>query len=258
MEHTRAELEELRAKRQRLFMDAARGKAGAAEELAHVEAQLSDLSGLGLRNTFVEAEYNALRQEITDCEDRNFKLIAGGLLIVPTAEYLAKTQHIGIIRLLLPLIIIAFFILFFAQLQAIKRCGVYIRLYIERDVPGVTGWENWLSGPAPRGYETLLNVSVYLISALFYVIALLIAATVNLSGDPVLEYLDKLPPSVLTHPETWPRAAIGMYTCLGIAVAAASALVYLHSEAMYTKTKQEAERHPPSRAPLHSAHNGDQ
>jgi len=255
MRLNQAELDKVRTKRRQLFMEATRGRSGAVEELARVDVRLSRLNDPGLKSAFVEAEYNALRQEIHDCEDRNFKLIAGGLLIVPTAEYLAKTQEIGIIRLLLPLIVIAFFILFFGQLQAIRRCGVYIKLYIERDVPGVTGWENWLSAPAPRGYERLLNVSVYLISALFYMIAVLIAANINLSGDPVLESLDRLPPSVLTHPDTWPRAATGMYTCLGIAVTAASALVYQHSEAIYARL--EAERIPYSQMPPRAAQGGD-
>lgn len=223
-------------------------QAGAAEEFNHVEAQKSKLSNLDPSSRFLEAEYNALRQEIKDCQDRNFKLITGGLLIVPTAEYLAKTQNIGVIRLLLPFIVMSFFILFFAQLQAIRRCGVYIKLHIERAVPERTGWEHWLSGPAPRDYEKLLNTSVYLLSALFYTIAVLIAATVNYSGDVVLEFLDRLPTSVPTHPAGWPSAAIGIYLCLGTAVAAKSLLVNLHSERIYAEqARGEAWRGQPER-----------
>jgi hypothetical protein len=110
--------------------------------------------------SFLEWQYHTLRKEIETSKDRQFKIGAGSLVIVPAVEILAiavkETVHAEhgmgtvlvipmlVLLLLLPIIVLVLHALFFAEHLAISRCARYIREHIESAIPKVEGWEEWL------------------------------------------------------------------------------------------------------------------
>jgi hypothetical protein len=111
--------------------------------------------------SFLEWQYHTLRKEIETSKDRQFKIGAGSLVIVPAVEILAiavkESVHAGghgmgfilaipmlVLLLLLPIIVLVLHSLFFAEHLAISRCARYIREHIESAIPKVEGWEEWL------------------------------------------------------------------------------------------------------------------
>jgi len=112
------------------------------------------------KESFLDWQYHTLRKEIESSKDRQFKIGAGSLVIVPAVEILAiavkesvHAEHgIGtvlaipmlVLLLLLPIIVLVLHALFFAEHLAISRCARYIREHIESALPKVVGWEEWL------------------------------------------------------------------------------------------------------------------
>src|SRR5215204_2515279 len=112
------------------------------------------------KESFLEWQYHTLRKEIETSKDRQFKIGAGSIVIVPAVEILAiavkesvvAEDDMGIVLavpllvllLLLPIIVLVLHSLFMAEHLAISRCARYIREHIESAVPQVEGWEQWL------------------------------------------------------------------------------------------------------------------
>src|SRR5207253_2013711 len=122
---------------------------------------------------FLQLQYETLRKEIEEAHGRAFKIIIGGLTIVPAIwsaiRSLDKAIDLGPVTLLLPFIVVVTVLLFLAQNAAIMRCGRYIRLNIENAVPSIIGWETWLEKPREAGEPDLRGVDKYLIRS-FYVL----------------------------------------------------------------------------------------
>jgi len=111
------------------------------------------------KESFLEWQYHTLRKEIETSKDRQFKIGAGSLVIVPAVEILAiavkESVHsengmgtvlaipMLVLLLLLPIIVLVLHALFFAEHLAISRCARYIREHIE-SATKVKGWEEWL------------------------------------------------------------------------------------------------------------------
>jgi hypothetical protein len=114
------------------------------------------------KETFAEWQYQTLRKEIEVSKDRHFKIAAGAVVVVPTVDILAvavkdsllEGRGVGsilmapllVLLLLLPILVLVLHALYVSEHLVISRCARYIRHYIEADIPGLVGWENWL-GP---------------------------------------------------------------------------------------------------------------
>jgi hypothetical protein len=112
------------------------------------------------KTSFLDWQYHTLRKEIETSKDRQFKIGAGSLVIVPAVEILAiavkesvHAEHgmgsvlaipMLVLLLLLPIIVLVLHTLFMAEHLAISRCARYIRDHIESAIPQVEGWEEWL------------------------------------------------------------------------------------------------------------------
>src|SRR5919202_2471327 len=110
------------------------------------------------RKSFLEQEYAALRNEIEQAQARAFKVFVASLLVIPVGETLAKAFGAEpLVKLSLPLILIAFYVLFRSQVLAAHRAGLYIRTHIEPwVVEGGVGWETWLKDRR-RTYDKRLS-----------------------------------------------------------------------------------------------------
>ena len=139
---------------------------------------------------FLELQYQTLRKEIEQANDRSFKLMLGGATGVPTVLFVAKTKGIEIITSGLPLLGLIIAFLFFAQNLTIKRCGRYIRKNIEPHLEETVGWETWLADDIKnRSYDRTIICSFYLLSAFYYIISVLLAKAalkVILFNRPIL------------------------------------------------------------------------
>jgi len=95
----------------------------------------------------IKLEYQTLRKEIEDAKSRLFRIMTGGVLILPAAGVVAqmRPEASALVMLLLPLVISAFMYLFLAQSRTIMRAGTYIKLEIEAQyLAKHKGWEHWL------------------------------------------------------------------------------------------------------------------
>lgn len=129
---------------------------------------------------FLEFQYFTLRKEIEATKDRIFKIIIGGATVVPAAQFFAEVYKVGVITLVLPFLVIIIMLLFLHENNALMRCGRFIKFHIEPHVPSLTCWEDWLSKPTPnfdtRASEKYLIYSFYLLSTLYYIASVYLAA----------------------------------------------------------------------------------
>lgn len=143
---------------------------------------------------FLRSQYETLRKEIENRQDRHFKIATGSLLVVPavpiltkTLESIAGTEAIAWALLtLLPVIVLSLYVLYFSEDLAIKRCAVYIRDYIEEyydgsATPAAKGWETWLEEKKSedsriRDHEKLHRIGLHFLYVPLYLIATASAA----------------------------------------------------------------------------------
>lgn len=167
------------------------------------------------RKSFLEQEYAALRNEIEQAQARAFKVFVASLLVIPVGETLAKAFGAEpLVKLSLPLILIAFYVVFRSQVLAAQRAGFYIRTHIEPRVEGGVGWETWLKDRR-RTYDKRLSAVFSTLFAVYYLATIYVAATARLELDPYLNRLKGL----LVGPGVsiaWLAAMIGFYLLLGI------------------------------------------
>lgn len=166
--------------------------------------------------SFLEQEYRALRNEIEQAQQRAFKTVAASLLVIPAGETLAKALGAEpLVKLSLPLILIALYAMFRSQVLAAHRAELYIRIRIEpRAVEGGAGWETWLKNRR-RIYGKQLSIAFFILFAIYYLATIYVAATARLELDP---YLNRFK-GVLVGPGVsigWLVAVIGFYLLFGI------------------------------------------
>jgi hypothetical protein len=127
---------------------------------------------------FLRLEYEALRAEILATQRRNHQTLAFGILGVPAVNYLADKFDLPVLRLTLPLMVIVIALMYVADNHSIIRCGAYIREHIEKHVPDIVGWENWLESGRDRGTrstERYLSIGFYLLFGVYFFGAVLLA-----------------------------------------------------------------------------------
>jgi hypothetical protein len=142
-------------------------------------SELSSQPGI-LPHRFLELQYQSLRREIEQSKQNLFRIVVGGAVGVPAAQYFASTYEIGAITLTLPFLVVMMVLLFLSENHAVMRTGTYILHHVESRVPGVEGWEQWLHrSPARNGtrsVDKLLVLAFSVLSAVYFVAAVVMAA----------------------------------------------------------------------------------
>src|SRR5829696_5346731 len=134
---------------------------------------------------FLEQQYSALRQEIEQASDRAFKIFAASVLVVPTGLTLggvasADKNVLPLIKVLLPLLLLAFYAMYAAQMFSTRRAGLYIESYIEpRLLDRTRGWESWVS-ERRFAYDSQMNVAFFSLSIVYYLGTVCVAVTAGL------------------------------------------------------------------------------
>ena len=135
---------------------------------------------------FLEQQYSTLRQEIEQASDRAFKIFAASVLVVPTGLTLggvasADKNVLPLIKVLLPLLLLAFYAMYAAQMFSTRRAGLYIESYIEpRLLDRTRGWESWVS-ERRYAYDSQMNVAFFSLSIVYYLGTVCVAVT---AGPP--------------------------------------------------------------------------
>jgi len=175
-------------------------------------------------STFIQLQYESVRKEVEAAQDRILKMVVGGVLLVPVAEYLDQVHDIAIVKFLLPCIVLFLFMLTRAQYEAMTRCARYVRSEIEPHFePHIRGWETWLG--TERGvYERAVGLAAAALFVLFYVVSAWISATVVVSGesnDPIFERANErlMGLTWFSNPElAWFAIVAGLYVCLAMVI----------------------------------------
>jgi hypothetical protein len=145
---------------------------------------------------FLETQYAALRTEIEQASDRAFKIFAASVLVVPTGLTLGGVASAGnnvlpLIEMLLPLLLLAFYAMYSAQMFSTRRAGLYIESHIEpRLLVRTRGWESWLSDRR-YAYDAQVNVAFFSLSVVYYLGTVYLAATANVVANPLLSDFEK-------------------------------------------------------------------
>ncbi len=124
------------------------------------------------RADFLREQYITLRGEIKDTKDCTFKIAAIGLFILPAGQYVAKIMDAQFLLLFLPFLVISVALLYLSENHSLMRCGRYIRLHIESEIPNLIGWEKWLESRdpcEPRSVDRYVAYSIYLVLAAYYI-----------------------------------------------------------------------------------------
>lgn len=95
------------------------------------------------RDEFLKAQYQALRGEIDQRQQRLFWIVTIGLLGVPILTYLAADTD-RMVWLLMPYFVLVVLVLFLKEQNGMMRAGRYIREQIEPHIDHKPGWEEWL------------------------------------------------------------------------------------------------------------------
>ena len=144
---------------------------------------------------FLAQQYTALRTEIEQASDRAFKIFAASVLVVPAGLSLgaaAGNDVLPFIKILLPLLLLAFYAMYSAQMFSTRRAGLYIESYIEpRLLDGTRGWESWVS-ERRYAYDSQMNVAFFSLSIVYYLGSVYVAVTAEVTRAPILGYLEGL------------------------------------------------------------------
>src|ERR687889_378148 len=93
-----------------------------------------DVTEPTVEQKFLDQQYTALRAEIENAHERAFKIFAASVLVVPTGLSLGAavgSNVLPLIKMLLPLVLLAFYAMYWAQIFSTYRAGLYIRTHIE-------------------------------------------------------------------------------------------------------------------------------
>lgn len=118
---------------------------------------------------FHREQYLTLRKEIEDIRDRMHKIVVFGLVVVPSAHFVADKYEVDSIVYSLPMLVIVIALLYLADNNALMRCGRFIRLHIEPQASPTQGWEDWLETKAPWDTRTVDRYLAFAFFGLFLV-----------------------------------------------------------------------------------------
>lgn len=138
---------------------------------------------------FLEQQYTALRTEVENASERAFKIFAASVLVVPTGLSLgaaAGSNVLPLIKMLLPLLLLAFYAMYWAQIFSTRRTGLYIESHIEPSLLHRTrGWESWLSDRR-YAYDAQMNVAFFLLAVVYYIGTVCVAVTAEVKESSAL------------------------------------------------------------------------
>ena len=144
---------------------------------------------------FLETQYNAVRTEIAEASERAFKIFAASVLVVPTGLTLggaAGHDVLPLIKMLLPLLLLAFYAMYWAQIFSTYRAGLYIRTHIEPWLlDGEQGWESWLNHRR-YAYDAQVLIAFFLLSSIYYLGSVYFAVTAKVDENSPLIHLKDL------------------------------------------------------------------
>jgi len=135
------------------------------------------------KEEFLKEQFLTLREEIKATKQRSFLIVFFGLIAVPLVSYLAVTNRESLTYAgpLLPFLVLIITVLFFAEQNALMRCGHFIRLVIEPSVPETAGWEAWLeSRPELRRMDKYFAACFMIVFFVFYFLAVHVALSSDL------------------------------------------------------------------------------
>jgi hypothetical protein len=134
---------------------------------------------------FVEWQYKSLRKEIDRAESEIFKLLAGGIAVIPVAQGLGTLRQIDVITIVIPFIIIVLAMHFTERNRSVMRCGRFIKEYIEPHFPTVKGWESWLEELEQRRREPEANMigAFQLLFLVYYIVSVALVIDFWLNSD---------------------------------------------------------------------------
>jgi hypothetical protein len=141
---------------------------------------------------FLDQQYTALRTEIENAHERAFKIFAASVLVVPTGLSLGAavgSNVLPLIKMLLPLVLLAFYAMYWAQIHSTHRTGLYIQSRIEPSLlDQAQGWESWLSDRR-YAYDAQVDFAFFLLSAVYYIGTVYLAVTADVKDSPALTHL---------------------------------------------------------------------
>lgn len=130
---------------------------------------------------FFEIQFQTLRKEIEEAKTREFQLLVGGPIIIPTIQSLAFGYKLDAITLALPLIIMIYSLTLAFVRGTAMRCGRYIRTELESKCSSIEGWETWLENHVAdlrtRRSESMLVIAFILLVCVYYLSAVIIASS---------------------------------------------------------------------------------
>lgn len=135
------------------------------------------------KHEFLREQFVTLREEIKATKQRSFLIVFFGLISVPLVSYLAVTNRDALTYAgpLLPFLVLIITVLFFAEQNALMRCGHFIRSVIEPSVPETSGWEAWLeSRPELRQMDKYFAACFMIVFFVFYFFSVYIALSSEL------------------------------------------------------------------------------
>jgi len=94
--------------------------------------------------SFFIAQYESLREEIQDRQNKRFQVLTASVLGIPAIANVGLQYNWGIITLGLPPLIIVASLLYVSENNGVMRAGKFIRTQLEPKAKGVPGWEGWL------------------------------------------------------------------------------------------------------------------
>jgi hypothetical protein len=146
------------------------------------------------RQEFLKQQYLSLREEIRATKDRIFKTMGFGLIVVPSATFLAKAYDVDTFILSLPVLVVVVALIYLSENNALMRCGRYIKYHIEPAIADVVGWEQWLERIGPwdaRSVDKYLSYAFYLLFFVYF------AGSVFLAGRFAIEKYGIIPGVIL-------------------------------------------------------------
>lgn len=179
------------------------------------------------RAKYQELQFRTLRKEIEDSLDRAFKIMVGGATVIPAVVGIVAYYSATPILMALPMVVVVTALLYLNQWNSIMRCGRYIRLNIEKEIMGDSGWEAWLESTYDSNIGSVDNrlVDTYLVSAFYLLTAAYYFATAYIAFSFTRH----------TYGASAGWVAISIYAVIGIAMGA----IILRRVPTNTTTQQE-------------------
>jgi hypothetical protein len=138
---------------------------------------------------FLTQQYDTLRTEVENAHERAFKIFAASVLVVPTGLSLGAavgSNVLPLIKMLLPLVLLAFYTMYWAQVFSTYRTGLYIQSHIEpKLLTQAQGWESWLSDRR-YAYDSQVLFAFFLLSSVYYLGTVYVAVTAHVQASPPL------------------------------------------------------------------------